>query len=69
MRAGCGVCGRVRAYLPAAIRARLEAVEARMRGKPSIAISYTTTKPAGGAASPRQSPALPPGGDGAEGVK
>jgi hypothetical protein len=65
----CGACGKVRAHLPAAIRARLEQVEARMRAKKRpIAISYTTTTPAGRAASPRQLPALPQGGDGAEGA-
>lgn len=66
MKAGCGVCGKVREHLPAAIRKRLAAVESRMRAR-SIAISYTTTTPTGRAASPPPLPALPQGGDGAEG--
>lgn len=67
----CGSCAKVRAHLPAAIRARLEAVEARMRGKKQIkiAFTYTTTTPTGRAASPRPLPALPQGGDGAEGAR
>jgi hypothetical protein len=64
----CGGCAKVRAHLPAAIRARLEAVEARMRAKKksAIVISYTTTKPpaATAAPSPRPLPAFPPGGEG-----
>jgi hypothetical protein len=67
----CGLCGKVRAHLPEAIRARLAQVEARMRArKPSIAISYTTAsaRPAR-ADSPPQLPAVPQGGDGAEGAK
>jgi hypothetical protein len=44
---GCSNCAKVRAHLPAAIRLRLEAVEARIRARrrPVIAISYTTTTP------------------------
>jgi hypothetical protein len=58
----------VRAHLPAAIRARLEAVEARMRAKKrSLAISYSTTTPAGRAA-PRPLPGSPGVDDRAEGA-
>jgi len=67
---GCGNCAKIRAHMPAAIRARIEQVEARMRArrKPSIAITYTTTTTAGRrAASPQHLPAIPQGGDGAEG--
>lgn len=64
------MCGKVRAHLPAAIRARLEEVERRMRAGtgPSIAISYTTdAHPAATAApSPRPLPVIPPGGEGGE---
>jgi hypothetical protein len=66
----CGACGKARSHLPKAIRARLEEVERRIaarRRPPSIAITYTTTTPTGRAASPRQLPASPLGGDGAEG--
>ena len=40
----CGRCAKARAYLPAAIRARLEEVERRIaaKKKPGIIISYTT---------------------------
>ena len=41
-RAPCGGCAKARAYMPAAIRARLEVVEARMRAKrQAIAIKYS----------------------------
>lgn len=64
----CGGCQRVRGWLPASIRARLEAVEARMRAakKSDIVIAYTTAARSAptGAPSPRHLPANPPGGDG-----
>jgi hypothetical protein len=45
---GCGLCGKVRAHLPAPIRARLAVVEARIRAK-KIAKSLKTEYTAGGA--------------------
>ena len=38
---GCGSCAKIRAHLPAAIRARLEQVEARIRARRvNVSISY-----------------------------
>jgi hypothetical protein len=68
---GCGLCGKVRAHLPAAIRARLAVVEARLQAKKKrlSSPSNTTTAPTGRAASPPQLPTIPSGGDGAEAAK
>ena len=45
---GCGGCARARAHLPAAIRQRLEQVEARIRAKRQAAvIKYSITPPSG----------------------
>ena len=43
----CGVCKKVRAHLPAAIRARLEQVEAARRAK-KVAASITVEYPVSG---------------------
>jgi hypothetical protein len=45
MTQGCGTCVKIRGYMPAAIRARLETVEARLRAQRQAAVAIKTVTP------------------------